>query len=146
MTEHLPIFLGQCRNYHLMRPCVELEEKHNSYNCWSDLNRTPLNQNFFLIQDREEHCADFPGDFQSSCFKNITVYLGKSVLRGFWIGFFRKHHYLPGWSRRKLEQKGMAADFWGKKQSKVKPFSHLAFAKLPLLYFCLTFESKASYQ
>lgn len=31
-----------------------------------------------------------------------------------------------------------------KEKSKVKPFSHLALAKLPLQYFC--FESKSSYQ
>lgn len=40
----------------------------------------------------------------------------------------------------------MFADYWRNNQSKGKPLSHLALAKLPLQYFCLIVESKASSQ
>lgn len=61
----------------------------NSCNCCSDLNRSPLSQ-IRILSKTEEHDGDFPGDFWSSCFKNIIIHLRKSALRELLIGFFYK--------------------------------------------------------
>lgn len=112
----------------IMRPCIDFEDKTG---CGPTIAGQMLMKKspFSCPRLKEEHY----GDFQSSGYRNITVLLG--IISWMILNWLLKTSLSSWLIQKRIRTKRNGCRFL-RKQSKVKPFSHLALAKLPLQHFC----------
>lgn len=116
----------------------------NSYNFWSDLNRSSLSQNLSHIQDWVETAQV---TFRAVVSKTSLSTLGEAVLKGFWFAFFfffPKEKLFPLLIQKKIKTKRKGCRFLRKKtEARKSLFLTLHWLNYLLHIFVLTSQSKS---